>query len=96
MVAMVLPAISFASLSVSQQLKVNIASQQIVKIMERDSIMMDEFLDILGQFEVKLQGDDVKLMVLSALREATLDAYYEVVNFSSCESYSDGCNTCVV
>ena len=90
------PAISLASLTSSQQLSVNVAANKIVTIMERQSITMDSFMNILDGFETRLQWQDTKLMILEALREATLDEYYQVENFSACVSYYDGCNTCGV
>lgn len=95
-VLVILPLFSFANLTVSQQATVDTAADQIVDIMEKQDISMTEFMSILETFEARLQWDERKLMILEALRNATLDSYYGVENFAMCESYNDGCNTCMV
>jgi hypothetical protein len=90
------PLFSFANLTASQQLTVDTAAIKIVTIMEKQNISLSSFVVILEKFETRLEGNEMKLMVLEALKHATLDAYYEVDDFAMCESYSDGCNTCMV
>lgn len=90
------PFFSFAALTESQQMTVNTAADKIVMIMEKQNITMSSFMMILKKFETRLEGNTIKLMVLEGLRDATLDAYYDVENFTMCESYSDGCNTCMI
>lgn len=85
-----------AELSTGQQIAVKVVAKKIVTIMEKQNIDMPTFVSILNGFESKFEGDAGKLELVVALREATLDTYYGVQNFSTCEVYNDGCNTCTI
>jgi hypothetical protein len=68
----------------------------IVTMMEEKGISHVAFSDTIAAFQNAYEDDGEKVEILEALLHAVMDGYFQVENFLACESYYDGCNTCVV
>jgi hypothetical protein len=72
------------------------AADMIVTLMQDKGVSHIAFSDTIAAFQNAYEGDDEKIEVLEALLHSVMDNYFQVDDFLACESYFDGCNTCMI
>ncbi len=88
--------LAWAALTVQQQTLVEVAAEKISEIMMIKRISHVSFAETITVFKDIHEGDEKKIELLDALLHATLDTYFHVEDFASCEIYFDGCNICML